>query len=236
MFGAYRGIFVSPVVAAALLLVVASALRRDKERRREDFITAIGFAVFSAVAINLHVWLVRLSPSTYDPVLLRWDQALGFNANWLSGLLEVPVLGQLLLTAYQVLPLVVAAVWLKDQNRRMRYAILMGGLLCWPIYFLVPAVGPRYYDWANHVAQNACRNAMPSMHLTWALLLVFYAPRKWKGWLVVYAVLVAVSTVALGQHYLVDLIAAIPFTVVVQWMATRKEGVYGVEPVWEYYS
>jgi hypothetical protein len=66
---------------------------------------------------------------------------------------------------------------------------------------------------------------MPSMHLGWALLLALNARSRWlAAALWAYAALIALATIGLGQHYVVDLIAAIPYTVTMQWMT--KLGTY----------
>ena len=76
---------------------------------------------------------------------------------------------------------------------------------------LVPAFvkAPRY-----GVAGNAYRNGVPSMHVAWALMLWFASlcipaggVRKAYG---LYAVLTCVAVIGLGEHYLVDMVAAVP--------------------------
>ena len=61
------------------------------------------------------------------------------------------------------------------------------------------------------------RNAMPSMHLAWALL-IWWALRdmkvgRWIG--LAYAFATALATLGGGEHYLVDLVAAFPFSLAV---------------------
>ncbi len=71
---------------------------------------------------------------------------------------------------------------------------------------------------------SAPDNCMPSMHLTWALLIALNARSlRLRIGLWVYVILVAAATLALREHYLVDLIAAVPFTVAVQWMARHSK-------------
>jgi membrane-associated phospholipid phosphatase len=58
------------------------------------------------------------------------------------------------------------------------------------------------------------------MHLAWALLVAMNARRRelqiafWS-----YVVLLAISTIGLGQHYVVDLLAAIPYAAASQKVA-----------------
>ena len=219
MISEYLGIMVSPPMVALFLLITVSLCRNNLAARRDDFITAVGWLVFSAVAVNLHLLIVKLTFHTLDPALQNIDQRLGFPTLWFESWQRVPVVGQFLLTSYEALPVVMAAVWLREQNLTMRRAMLLSGLFCWFFYVACPAVGPRYYDWAAQTAQVTARNAMPSMHLTWALLMAFNSPRKWKVVLWSYALVIAASTVILGQHYLVDLIVAVPYAVVMQHIA-----------------
>lgn len=86
-----------------------------------------------------------------------------------------------------------------------------------PILILCPAVGPIWFE--NHLVAIAPRNCMPSLHFTWALLALWYAPR-WLRWpSAVVVALTAFATVGLGEHYIVDLVAAVPFTAAVCWVA-----------------
>jgi hypothetical protein len=56
---------------------------------------------------------------------------------------------------------------------------------------------------------------------TWALLLALNARAKWlQVVLWSYVAVIATATIGLGEHYLVDLIAALPYTLGVQWLTT----------------
>jgi len=63
------------------------------------------------------------------------------------------------------------------------------------------------------------RNAMPSMHMTWALLV------WWSAWELTplarfiascFAALTFLATLGFGEHYLVDLIVAVPFALLIE--------------------
>lgn len=118
---------------------------------------------------------------------------------------------------YSVLAPVMALSWIVERNHTMRRALLLGAIFCWFLYILFPAVGPIYYSHGETV--SALRNCFPSMHFTWALLLALnsHSRLRWPLW--VYAGLVGISTIALGQHYVIDLIAALPYTAAIQLSA-----------------
>ena len=72
---------------------------------------------------------------------------------------------------------------------------------------MFPAVGPF------HVGDpNAPRNCVPSMHLTCALFL-WTNTRGWLRWVTAtFAFFTALATLATGEHYVFDLVVAVPWT------------------------
>ncbi len=69
--------------------------------------------------------------------------------------------------------------------------------------------------------QTSVRDCMPSLHLAWALLLWIYSGRWLRIPMLIFAVLTAAATVGLGEHYAIDLVAALPFTWAVCAVAQR---------------
>jgi hypothetical protein len=115
-------------------------------------------------------------------------------------------------------------------------AFMLSGLIGGVLYHVCPAVGPRYafLDYpvfpdisalsanASPIAPEFIRNCMPSLHTTWAILIVMNTKSMALGlrqFSVVFAFLTILATLALGQHYLIDLIVAVPFSVAVQSLA-----------------
>ena len=134
---------------------------------------------------------------------------------------------------YAALPLMIGFAWSLEQDFLMRRAVVLAGCLCFVCYALFPAVGPGGFDWMLQAARFVPRNAMPSMHLTWALLIALNARRpRLRIGLWIYAALMALATLTLRQHYLVDLIAAVPFTFAIQWLAVHLPSIQkGESPV-----
>ena len=204
-----------------LLILFVSLFRRERRGRRLDLTTVIGYAVYVAIGTNVTVLLIRTMTRNYDRTFLRLDEMLGFHpVAFADAVSHHWVVMVILHLAYVALPIMIGLAWVLEQNLLMRRAVLLGGCLCFAFYALFPAVGPGHFDWTRQVPMSAPDNCMPSMHLTWALLIALNARSlRLRIGLWVYVVLVAAATLALREHYLVDLIAAVPYTIAVQWMA-----------------
>lgn len=192
------------------------------QRRREDFITALGYVALSATGACLQVLIIRLRPHTIDPELMRIDRAMGFNVTrFASHLSDHRMLFLLLALAYVALPVAITTAWTIEQGIVLRRTVLIGGLFCFVFYYAFPAVGPTRFDWSAPLSiSSSPHNCVPSMHLAWAMMIAWNVRKHWlRLGLWVYAALIAVATLALGEHYLIDLIAAVPYTVAVQWAA-----------------
>lgn len=211
--------------AGVLLIVLASSLQRDPRRRWDDAATAIAYITYIGIGTQLNDVVVRLTPRTFDSQLLQADHALGFDP---VGFAHTISQHKLLLIALQYVYLSLAAVigiaWIAERDYRGRRAVVIAGVLCFIFYAVCPAVGPAIYDWSNNSAHDYARNCVPSMHLVWALLIAWNA-RSWPLRIVLwaYAILIAVATIAVGEHYLVDLIAAIPYSAFIQWLAVSRK-------------
>lgn len=123
---------------------------------------------------------------------------------------------------------------------------LIAGALGHTLYLLFPVIGPRFlfglegaYVSASSVFPNPVplaadfvlpavipavpRNCMPSLHTAWALL-VFWQGRALGRWGLAFGasflVLTMLATLGFALHYLVDLIAAVPFAVAVHALFT----------------
>ena len=213
----------------SVLIVLCSFLSAQADRYI-DFCIATGLSIF-ALAGGLLLWPVTfLHPTTMDWSFYRADLALGLDplrlcrwvssAHWRLSVLTV---------AYNCIPLVLAVQYVAERSTLLLRACILGGLLALPFYSLFPAVGPAHalagYPSAAialTAVGDAPRNCMPSMHLAWALLLAWNAtslPFRLFGW--VFVGLTVLATIGLGEHYYIDLIAAVPFSYLVQKLAYR---------------
>jgi hypothetical protein len=206
----------------SVLIIIFGSLRRSGERRREDFITALGYVAFSAIAASLQALIIRLCPHTIDLELMRIDRMMGFNvAHFAAHFADHRIVLLLLAIAYLMLPVVMTTAWTIEQGIMLRRTILIGGLFCFIVYYAFPAVGLAWFDWsAPSSIPISPRNCLPSMHFSWSLMIAWNVQSRWlRVGLWFYAALIAVATLALGEHYLIDLIVAVPYTVAVQWVA-----------------
>src|SRR5439155_25160554 len=103
-----------------------------------------------------------------------------------------------------------------------------------PLFYLaVPACGPRHafgsiFPIGNpEVAIAPVRlafwpNAIPSLHLATAVLLIHFAGRSrvMRGFAWVYLAGTAAATIAL-EHYVIDLVVGVPFAYFAIWVAER---------------
>lgn len=190
----------------------------------------------------------RLTPLTYDGTLLALDATLRVPFSRLSGNLfaAVPVVRALALIAYAALPGAIAAGLAYEEHARRRglsrgvgvnllLAYMVSGTIAALLYVLCPATGPahafagmfpRSLPAPNTVplylapfASNSPRNAMPSLHVAWAILLARSAAGARRSvWIVawIFAALTTLATLGSGEHYLFDLIAVAPFLVALE--------------------
>jgi PAP2 superfamily len=170
-------------------------------------------------------------PHTIDGELRAADLALGLDGFALSRFSLAHLWARWTVEAvYGALPLVVVLAWIVGRSHTLLRAALIGALAALPVYMLLPAVGPEYVfqgwpDAAAHfvpgMAGFSPRNCMPSMHTAWAALAALNVRGRWRAPFAVYAGLMALATVAGGEHYFVDVLAALPWTLALQVVSLR---------------
>ncbi len=218
-------------------------LLHDPERksRRQTFYAGAVFPLCSLLigyTVPLTTWL---RPRTYDAFLLAFDGGLGFQPSFVFGrvLPEGSTAWGLTTTVYYALPLAACILYASHRARERQSVLILALFLSLMLvgfaqYGIYPAVGPVHafgglYPWhpplLTQIAiqpmtvPDAPRNCMPSLHLAGALA-VWWNSRLWPRWgrllagLFLWATIF--STLALGEHYLVDLVVALPFTLIFQ--------------------
>jgi membrane-associated phospholipid phosphatase len=209
-------------ISPILLLLLAFFLRRDDRRRIDDLVTLALILAYGRVGSVLLKFLTQPYVPTYDAAFLKMDRAVGIDPlaafQWTSNHFWAL---QSLVFIYKLLLIMITLAWIVEQDRKMRRALLVGGIASFIFFALFPAVGPAYFDRSHGVASALVPcNCMPSMHMVWALLIAVNArSRALKLILWSFAALTAVATIGLGQHYVVDLLAAIPYAAASQVVA-----------------
>jgi hypothetical protein len=188
--------------------------------------------------------MVRFHPTTFDPTLFRFDQSLGGQISfWMGRLLAASTpLRNTAFLAYIMLPVAPAFAYLFERRLRVDGVLvqfLTLGAVGSIAINLLPAAGPKFAfaafpvfpalgdlpSAARMMLPLAPRNAIPSLHMSWALLL-FWHSRPYPRWArSVFALLVALTvmaTLGLGEHYVVDLVVAFPFTLALRSAFARK--------------
>jgi hypothetical protein len=187
------------------------------------------------------------APQTDDAWLYAFDGSLGFQPSFAVGriMYDSLVLTATLLLTYLALPFAMAVVCAcripRDARRiswHMLLVLLLAGIGGGLLFNILPGTGPiyafhqdfpwkaiPYKDLSSFVLQKMSlptgipRNAMPSLHVAWTLLL-YWNSREFRLPLrlavLVFFLLTVLATLGSGQHYLVDLVVSLPLALAVQ--------------------
>jgi hypothetical protein len=183
-------------------------------------------------------------PKVLDLYLYSFDCSLRFQPSFLVGLvfLKLPWLKVVCYFFYLGLGVPIAAVYAGHLVRNQKaatpimLALLYTGLIGGLFYNLFPALGPAHLfqqnfplhplaiDQARHLLLEALplpgyRNAIPSLHMGWVLLTWWYCRglSAWtKGIVLTFVFFTVLATLGSGEHYLIDLVVAFPFCVMIQ--------------------
>src|SRR5215471_5080914 len=244
----YKAFFMSGFSFAGMsalgVLGVATIWARQPERKLllYGFVPAALFVASEWCASYLLDLTEALHPKTFDVFRYSFDSGLRVPIGFLAGqlLLKNPTLRTASLAIYIALPL--ALVYACQLRRIGEKALLVMvtflvtgpmGVLC---YNLLPACGPAHlfgaaFPWHPLSAADAmrlniapvlmkgARNAIPSLHMAWVLL-VWWNSRGLARWVrtlaAVFVALTVLATLGSGEHYFIDLVVALPFSLMVQ--------------------
>ena len=224
----------------------------EQEQLKSILLPAAALAFFTLGSQRLLAIAGLLFSDTLDLYAYAFDGSLGFQPSFLIGRMFrhfalVRAIGQF---TYFALPIPMSLVYAGHLRRRntprlfMLEIFMAAGLLGYFLYPAFPATGPAYVAGPSfpgsalslsalqHLPVRPIpidpifpRNAMPSLHMAWVLLIWFNCKRVFPGWVRALAfgfVLVTIfDTLGTGEHYLVDLVVAFPFAVAIQALCTR---------------
>ena len=192
----------------------------------------------------LHRFTENAHPKVLDLYLYSFDSSLHAPiAFWMGQLYaKWKTLGDVSFVFYVGLPFSLALVY-AGQASRMRgraIPIFVAFLLMGPIggifYNLFPALGPAHlfgdrFPWhplatdqarrlfLEPVAIPGLRNAIPSLHMGWTLMSLWYSRglSPWeRGLAMLFVAFTVIATMGTGEHYLIDLVVAFPFVLFLQ--------------------
>lgn len=234
------------------LFLVFWWIRSPRDRRRIEAMFVIALAGPLAVPLNnFSLSLVELlnahRTARYDLYVYGLSCSFGYPSfalgrvllphRWLSLILEMH---------YAALEVIITAVYLlyyvwypseKGVVARSMIFSLVGAL---PIYYLFPVSGPRYAfagfprcpgPVTPHIINlTAVPNGVPSNHMSLALLCAAFLWRFRCGRAIgiLFVVMTVVETLGFGEHYIFDLLVAVPYS----WLCWRLAVAAGNLPLW----
>lgn len=207
-----------------------------------------GFVVISSAGLSL---TTSLRPYSYDFIAYRLDLALIGN-EWITALVAFvqtqPILNMGLRAIYLLLPLFM--LWIRFEQHRSKDKFHVNAINAfmyvagfgYALYLITPVSGPiyafgQYFPGALPTMDQiparlaptlalAPRNGIPSLHMAWGMMIFLCSLRLGLLYRVIAAllmILTAVSALAFGEHYLIDVLIAVPFAFVIYLLAQFSE-------------
>lgn len=232
---------------------------------RVDFFEFSVLVIAMSLATNAGLGITRIIfPATWDYHAFRIDAAffdvatqvaiLNASAPPIIQAFTHMVYSVLIFSFYAMIGLAIRYNMLTNLNVWRTFIIPFG--LAFLLYAFLPLTGPAYAFFDNQFPDNlphvsaipakqvivppAFRNAMPSMHLTGALL-VWMLSIGLRNWIAIMfsTILVLVtawSTMGMGEHYLIDLLVALPYAAflgtVLIWPERLRQHWRKSVPIW----
>jgi hypothetical protein len=228
-------------LASLLVLGLRTVWANDPQRKLLllGFVPALLFVTSEYFADDLLRWTSALHPKVYDLCLFSFDASLRVQIPFLLGRAFSwwPDLRAAALLFYIALPIPIALIYAGRVVRMHEKAVpsFLALLATGPVgilfYNVLPALGPVHvfgqaFPWHPLATAQAARllvepialtgapNAIPSLHMAWALLVWWYSRGlSWWARAVALAFLffTILATLGTGEHYFVDLVVAFPF-------------------------
>jgi hypothetical protein len=218
--------------------------------RRAGKLLVVSIVTFFSL-IMVHVvleTLCKLITIRYDQYALCFGKAFGYPSFYIGRLFETHFWFHCMSAwVYDALPasfLMLTMFYCLTQplEKASRFVRTAGIslMICPLLYVLVPISGPAYVFNsfphyapvlpAPHVIQIPARdlappNGLPSMHMVIALMVLYFA-RRWTTGLVLGLLFVAftiTATLGFGEHYVIDLLAAIPYTALMIYLGGSEK-------------
>ena len=216
----------------------------DLKRMAYAFGPALLLVLSEYFATTFLEWTAAAHPKVLDLYLYSFDASLGLQLPFLVGQRFAlwPWLGRVSLLFYIALAIPIALIYAGRFVRSREKALpsFVAFLATGPIgilfYNLFPALGPIHllgqdFPWHPLITRSVSRlyvepvklagapNAIPSLHIAWVLLAWWYSRGlSWveRGIALAFLLFTTLATLGTGEHYLVDLVVAFPFALLVE--------------------
>lgn len=234
-----------PLILVALLFIVLVFrwfyLPALRQRTEWYLMATIACAIFSAVCGPALPLIARLTAIRYDDYIFRIDCFLGYREFWMGlFIFNHPWSVIVINVAYNLITSVVLGVfiyymWNRSLNEMRTFlrTMFLNFVLALLIYSVIPVCGPRYafptfpnlppMPVVPHLVRiNAVPNGIPSVHMSTALLVLWFLRRSLWGRIVgiMYLLLTIAATLGGGEHYVFDLICALPYTALLIYLGS----------------
>jgi hypothetical protein len=223
----------------------------ERQQLKSILIPAAALCFFTLASQRLLGIAGVFFPGTLDLYAYAFDGSLGFQPSFLIGRVfrDSALLSTIGHFTYYSLPIPMTLVYAAHLRKRntpplfMLEIFMASGLLGYFLYLVFPATGPVYVAGPSFpssalslsalhqlvlrsvpVGLQYSRNAMPSLHMAWALLIWFNCkgfPRWARSLALAFVGITAFDTLGTGEHYLIDLVVAFPFAVAIQALCTQ---------------
>jgi hypothetical protein len=223
------------LIALVLVLFSIVQMRKDVDRSAKLFLLTVFGTPLMIVAQFIALQLSHLRPLKYDLFIYEIDSLFG-QPSFLLGHLHAQYLIVMTYNSLGMVIICVCAVYLWQRPEEVGLVLKTFALnlfLAVPLYLLIPVCGPKYAFHsfpalpgpvaAHLVTISAAPNGIPSVHTSSALLILWFL-RPWRvGRLFgsVFLALTVFATLASGEHYLFDLLCAVPYAAGIQWLGAK---------------
>ena len=202
-------------------------------------VSAVLLLTVESIAATAMLYNEKLQPKTLDLFLYSFDGSLGTQISFLMGRAfeKWPLFQSVSMMFYHALPVAMTLICARhiavrtDKVRSVIVTIVATGPIGVVFYNLFPAMGPGIVPQLGfpfqvltraqtmhlavvEIAAPGPRNAMPSLHMAWVLLIWWYSRGlSWwtRGIALLFVVFTVTSTMGSGQHYFADLVVGLPF-------------------------
>ena len=233
------------LVEVFIAIVAIRWFRVPVERRRTELIFLGAVAAYPVALLiqNFLEFLGRAVPLKYDLYVDRFDAQFGqpsFVVGQFFAAHHLALWGTFIYNLPFIVTVALAALYLWTDRRPavvVRVSAMLW-LLLLPLYLVLPVSGPKYAfanfpylhdSYIPHVAIiPGAPNGVPSGHMAFALI-TLYLVRHWK-WLFVpgalFVAATALTALGTGEHYLFDLVVAVPFAALLIWISESPQTVH----------